>query len=198
MGGPRTCLKVSSRSLGLSVLVVLQIHSLNGIFCHSHQDSLLYIQFCYAHSFSIFQLYINYHEVGPPVIIYFFLPFSPSLSFSLLSLFLPPRIDAPPVLCGNFYLLHMRAGADPSQKALCRRADHCSLFGFSSQPIIFSSHIAPAPASSHQPANSIFLSHHSSTSHQHQYSEQSGCALDSVQYQYSNKKCATSQTNYSN
>jgi len=44
-----------------------------------------------------------------------------------------------------------------------------------SSPTVFSSHPAPAPApaSSHQPANSIFLSHHSSTSHQHQHSEQS-------------------------
>ena len=32
----------------------------------------------------------------------------------------------------------------------------CLLFGSFSQPIIFSSHTAPAPASSHQPANSIF------------------------------------------
>ena len=52
----------------------------------------------------------------------------------------------------------------------------CSLFGSSSQLTVFFSHTAPAPASSHQPANSVFLSHHSSTSHQHQHNEQSGYA----------------------
>jgi len=31
-----------------------------------------------------------------------------------------------------------------------------------SSPTVFFSHTAPAPASSHQPVNSIFLSHHSS------------------------------------
>ena len=46
-----------------------------------------------------------------------------------------------------------------------RRAPaHIHSVGFSSRPTVFSSHAAPAPASSHQPANSIFLSHHSSTS----------------------------------
>ena len=40
-----------------------------------------------------------------------------------------------------------------------------------SSPIVFSSHTAPVPASSHQSANSIFLSHHSS--HQLQPSEES-------------------------
>jgi hypothetical protein len=47
----------------------------------------------------------------------------------------------------------------------------CSAAPAASSPTMFSSHTAPAPAYSHQPANSIFLSHHSS--HQLQPSEQS-------------------------
>ena len=33
-----------------------------------------------------------------------------------------------------------------------------------SSATVFPSHIAPAPASSHQPGNSVFLSHHTSSS----------------------------------
>jgi len=40
------------------------------------------------------------------------------------------------------------------------------------QSTVFFSHTTPAAASSHQPAISVFLSHHSSSSLQHQYSEQ--------------------------
>ena len=40
-----------------------------------------------------------------------------------------------------------------------------------SQPTVFSSHTTPAAASGHQPANSVFLSHYSSSSLQHQHSE---------------------------
>jgi len=42
-----------------------------------------------------------------------------------------------------------------------------------SSATIFPSHITPAPASSHQPGNSIFLSHHSSSSLQLQPAERS-------------------------
>ena len=41
----------------------------------------------------------------------------------------------------------------------------------SSQPTVFSSHTTPAAASGHQPANSVFLSHYSISSLQHQHSE---------------------------
>ena len=38
----------------------------------------------------------------------------------------------------------------------------CSAVLAASSPTVFSSYTVPAPASSHQPANSIFFSHHSS------------------------------------
>jgi len=40
----------------------------------------------------------------------------------------------------------------------------CSAGAPASNPTVFLSHIAPALASSHQPDNSVFLSHHSSSS----------------------------------
>ena len=40
------------------------------------------------------------------------------------------------------------------------------------QRTVFSSHITPPAASSHQTASSVFLSHYSSSSLQHQHSEQ--------------------------
>ena len=46
--------------------------------------------------------------------------------------------------------------------------------GFSSSSTVNPSHISPAPASSHQPSNSIFFSHHSSSSLQLQPAERSG------------------------
>ena len=56
-----------------------------------------------------------------------------------------------------------------------RKTSHspCSAAPAASSPTVFFSHTAPAPVSSHQPANSIFLSHHSSHQLQLQPSEQS-------------------------
>ena len=56
------------RSIRLSALVVLYFHHLKGIFCPDHQDSLLYIQFLRAHSYSIsFSIPTNSAQ-GPHVI----------------------------------------------------------------------------------------------------------------------------------
>ena len=49
----------------------------------------------------------------------------------------------------------------------------CSAAPAASSLTVFSSHTAPVPASNHQPANSIFLSHHSSHQLQLQPNEQS-------------------------
>jgi len=51
----------------------------------------------------------------------------------------------------------------------------CSAAPAASSPTVFFSHTALAPASSHQPVNSIFLSHHSNHQLQLQPSEQSEC-----------------------
>ena len=48
----------------------------------------------------------------------------------------------------------------------------CSAVLLQHQPTVFSSHTTPAAASSHQPDSNVFLSHHSSSSLQHQHSEQ--------------------------
>ena len=45
------------------------------------------------------------------------------------------------------------------------------------QPTVFSSHTTSTAASSHQPASSVFLSHHSSSSLQHQHSEHGLCSM---------------------
>jgi hypothetical protein len=47
-----------------------------------------------------------------------------------------------------------------------------ALFGWLAQPAVFFSHTKSAPASSHQPASSIFLSHQFSTSQQSPASQQ--------------------------
>ena len=64
----------------------------------------------------------------------------------------------------------------PNPQSHSRTANHTTIPyhapAASSQLIVFSSHNIPAAASSHQPANSVFLSHHSSSSLQHQHSEQ--------------------------
>jgi len=50
----------------------------------------------------------------------------------------------------------------------------CSAGGFPSSATVFPSHTPPAPASSHQPGNSVFLSQHSSSSLQLQPAERNG------------------------
>ena len=108
---------VKSSILRLSALVILYFHYLKGIFCHSHQNSLLYTQFLRARSSPISLLYPNYQELDPRVRIIFFLPHS-LLPPSLLSLclpHLPAHITAPspPPSPG---------GAAPSSSFLPRRA----------------------------------------------------------------------------
>jgi hypothetical protein len=49
---------------------------------------------------------------------------------------------------------------------------HCYPVLLQHQPTVFYSHTTPAAVSSHQSASSVFLSHHSSSSLQHQHSEQ--------------------------
>ena len=61
----------------------------------------------------------------------------------------------------------------PIQKSIILWESLCSAAPPASSSTVFSSHTAPAPASSHQPANIIFLLYHSRTSHQLQPSEQS-------------------------
>jgi len=53
--------------------------------------------------------------------------------------------------------------------------------GSSSSATVFPSHIIPASAYSHQPGNSIFLSHHSSSSLQLQPAERSVCRKYNLQ-----------------
>ena len=79
------------------------------------------------------------------------------------------------VFIGSFFIRVLQGTSSLAHHALQQDIflSHCSLFGFFSQPTVFFSHTVLAPAFSHQPANNMFLSHHSSTSHQHQHSEQS-------------------------
>jgi len=96
---------VKSSILRLSALVILYFHYLKGIFCHSHQNSLLYTQFLRAHSSPISLLYPNYQELDPRVRIIFFLPPSPvTLSFlpPSFSVFPISRRTAPPRLLPYF------------------------------------------------------------------------------------------------
>ena len=55
----------------------------------------------------------------------------------------------------------------------CHSLPLCSAAPAPSSPTVFSSHTAPTSASNYQPANNIFLSHHSSHQLQFQPSEQS-------------------------
>ena len=72
----------------------------------------------------------------------------------------------------------------------------CSAPAASSQLAVFFFHTTPTAASSHEPANSVFLSHHSSSSLQHQHSEQGqsggnqllACSHVTSQYHINNDK----------
>ena len=79
----------------------------------------------------------------------------------------------------KYYILDRQARpegrATPKNMGPPKLNSPCSLILLQHQPTVFSSHTTPAAASSHQPASSIFLSHHSSSSLQHQHSEQGEC-----------------------
>ena len=84
-----------AKGIKLFTLVVLQIHSLNGIFCPNHQNSLLYIPFFRTYPYSI-SLSIPTTTGGTHTTEFF----SFSL-FPLLSLSLPSPLPRRPFLLGS-------------------------------------------------------------------------------------------------
>ena len=71
---------VKSSIIRLSALVILYFHYLKGIFCHSHQNSLLYTQFSRIRHTLYFILYSKYHSAGPTChsLVYILSPIAPT------------------------------------------------------------------------------------------------------------------------